>query len=150
MNNQVLNDFIFNFAAMKKFIVILSLCLLAALPAAAQKDFGGLARFDRTVHDFGKIKTKDGAVSCTFEVTNIGKETLNIFAVITTCGCTSVKWTRTDIAPGAKGTIEVTYSNDEGPYPFDKALTVYLSGLDKPVILHIKGTAYRGRNSALI
>ena len=149
MNNQVLNDFIFNFAAMKKFIVILSLCLLAALPAAAQKDFGGLARFDRTVHDFGKINTKDGAVSCTFEVTNIGKETLNIFAVITTCGCTSVKWTRTDIAPGAKGTIEVTYSNDEGPYPFDKALTVYLSGLDKPVILHIKGTAYRGRNSAL-
>ena len=134
---------------MKKFIVILSLCLLAALPAAAQKDFGGLARFDRTVHDFGKINTKDGAVSCTFEVTNIGKETLNIFAVITTCGCTSVKWTRTDIAPGAKGTIEVTYSNDEGPYPFDKALTVYLSGLDKPVILHIKGTAYRGRNSAL-
>ena len=141
----MLNEFIFNFAAMKKFIVILSLCLLASLPSAAQKDFGGLARFDRTVHDFGKINTKDGAVSCTFEVTNIGSETLNIFAVVTTCGCTSVKWTRTDIAPGGKGTIDVTYSNDEGPYPFDKTLTVYLSNIERPVVLHVKGTAYKGR-----
>mgnify|MGYP002623728249 CR=1 FL=1 len=130
---------------MKKFIVILCLCLLAALPAAAQKDFSGLVRLDRTVHDFGKINTKDGAVSCTFEVTNTGSEVMNIFAVVTTCGCTSVKWTRTDIAPGGKGTIDVTYSNDEGPYPFDKTLTVYLSCLDKPVILHIKGTAYSGK-----
>ena len=55
------------------------------------------------------------------------------------------QWTRTDIAPGAKGTIDVTYTNDEGPYPFDKTLTVYLSDLDKPVILHVKGTAYKGK-----
>ena len=88
---------------MKKYILPIALFLLAALPAAAQKDFGS-ARFDRTVYDFGKINTKDGAVSCSFEVSNIGDKPLNIFAVITTCGCTSVKWTRTDIAPGAKGT----------------------------------------------
>ncbi|MBR5041687.1 MAG: DUF1573 domain-containing protein [Bacteroidales bacterium] len=130
---------------MKKHIFTLALLLLAVLPAAAQKDFGGLVSFDRTVHDFGKINTKDGAVSCIFEVTNTGSESMNIFAVVTTCGCTSVKWTRTDIAPGEKGTIEVTYSNDEGPYPFDKTLTVYLSVFDKPVILHVKGTAYTGR-----
>lgn len=130
---------------MKKNVVILLLSLLSVIPAAAQKDFGGLARFDRTVYDFGKINTKDGAVSCNFEVTNIGTENLNIFAVLTSCGCTSVKWTRTDIAPGEKGTIDVTYSNDEGPYPFDKTLTVYLSCLDRPVILHVKGTAYKGK-----
>ena len=129
---------------MKRLLTLLLLCLLA-LPAAAQKEFGGIARFDRTVHDFGKIDTRDGAVSCTFDVTNISESTLNIFAVTTTCGCTSAKWTRTDIAPGEKGTIDVTYTTDEGPYPFDKTLTVYLSGLDRPVILHVKGTAYSGR-----
>ena len=144
MNNQALREFIFIFAAMKKHIIFLFLCVLAALPAAAQKDFGA-ARFDRTVYDFGKINTKDGAVSCSFEVTNTGDKPLNIFAVITTCGCTSVKWTRTDIAPAAKGSIDVTYTNDEGPYPFDKTLTVYISDLDKPVILHVKGTAYKGK-----
>lgn len=129
---------------MKKYIIILT-ALLLALPAAAQKDFGGIARFDRTVFDFGKVNTRDGAVSCTFEVTNIGKETMNIFAVTTTCGCTSAKWTRTDIAPGDKGTITATYTNDEGPYPFDKTLTVYVSGLEHPVILHVKGVAFKGR-----
>ena len=130
---------------MKKNIAILALCLLAALPAAAQKEFGGAALFDRTVHDFGRINTRDGAVSCSFEVTNTGSEALNIFAVTTTCGCTTAKWTRTDIAPGQKGTIDVTYTNDEGPYPFDKTLTVYLSGIERPVILHVKGTAYNGK-----
>ncbi|MBO4670480.1 MAG: DUF1573 domain-containing protein [Bacteroidales bacterium] len=129
---------------MKRLLTLLLLCLLA-LPASAQKEFGGIARFDRTVHDFGKIDTRDGAVSCTFDVTNISESTLNIFAVTTTCGCTSAKWTRTDIAPGEKGTIDVTYTNDEGPYPFDKTLTVYLSGLERPVILHIKGTAFKGK-----
>ena len=145
MNYQVPKNIFFNFAAMRKNIIILTLSLLCALPAAAQKDFGGIARFGSTVHDFGKIDTRDGAVSCTFEVTNISSAPMNIFAVITTCGCTSVKWTRTDIAPGEKGTIEVTYKNDEGPYPFDKTLTVYLSGIDKPVILHVKGVAYKSK-----
>ena len=129
---------------MKRIVFIIA-CLLATVSAAAQKDFGGVARFDRTVNDFGKVDVRNGAVSCSFTVTNIGGEPLNIFAVTTTCTCTSAKWTREDIAPGAAGTIDVTYSNDEGPYPFDKTLTVYLSSIDKPVILHIKGTAVKGR-----
>ena len=129
---------------MKRLLLILIL-LSATLTAAAQKDFGGVVSFDRTVHDFGKVDIRDGAVSCTFEVTNTGTDVLNIFAVVTTCGCTKAKWTREDIVPGAKGTIDVTYSNDEGPYPFDKTLTVYLSRPERPVILHIKGTAYKSR-----
>lgn len=144
LNNQDLKCNFYIFAAMKRILTLLCICLLA-LPAAAQKEFGGIARFDRTVHDFGKIDMRDGAVSCSFEVTNISDSVLNIFAVTTTCGCTSAVWTRTDIAPGGKGTIEITYKNDEGPYPFDKTLTAYLSGLDRPVILHIKGTAFKGK-----
>ena len=129
---------------MKRIALILAFSL-SALVAAAQKDFGGTARFDTTAYDFGKVDIKDGAVSCSFKVTNIGKEILNIYVVTSSCSCTSAKWTREDIEPGASGTIDVTYTNDEGPYPFDKALTVYLSNLEKPVILHVKGTAYSGR-----
>lgn len=132
---------------MKHRLYLLLFSLLLALPAAAQKDFGGVARFNSTVHDFGKVNIKDGAVSCSFDVTNIGSEILNIQVVTTSCSCTSAKWTREDIAPGASGTISVTYTNDEGPYPFDKTLTVYLSGLDRPVILHVKGSAYSGRKN---
>ncbi len=127
-----------------KRIVIILVCALATLSAAAQKDFGS-ARFDSTVHNFGTVDIRDGAVSCSFTVTNTGEQPLNIFAVTTSCGCTTAKWTREDIAPGASGRIDVSYTNDEGPYPFDKTLTVYLSCLERPVILHVKGTAVKGR-----
>ncbi|MBO4567073.1 MAG: DUF1573 domain-containing protein [Bacteroidales bacterium] len=129
---------------MKRSLTIISALLLASVCAFAQKEFGS-ARFDNTVYDFGRVNTKDGAVRCSFSVTNIGDEPLNIFAVTTTCSCTNVVWTRKEIAPGEAGTIDVSYSNDEGPYPFDKALNVYLSCMDRPVILHVKGTAYTAK-----
>ena len=130
---------------MKRILIIASALLLTALGASAQREFGGLVRFDSTVHDFGKVDTRDGAVSCSFTVTNISEAPLNILAVTTTCTCTSSTWTRNSIAPGEDGKIEVTFTNDEGPYPFDKTLTVYLSDYDKPVVLHVKGTAFTSK-----
>ena len=41
----------------------------------------------------------------------------------------------------------MTYSNDEGAYPFDKNLTVYLSDVKKPIILKIKGIAHEKKKS---
>lgn len=131
---------------MKRYITVLAALFLAVAGASAQKDFGGVARFDSTVYDFGRIDTRSGAVSHTFTVTNIGTEPLNIFTVTTTCSCTSSSWTRKSIAPGESGTIDATFTNDEGPYAFDKTLNVYLSGLERPVVLHLKGTAYTGKN----
>lgn len=144
LNNQDA-EFIFIFAHMKKIIAAMVSVLAFMASAAAQRDFGGTVRFDKTVFDFGRVDLRDGAVSCSFEVTNIGDKPLNILAVTTSCSCTTPKWTKGDIAPGKNGRIDVSYTNDEGPYPFDKALTVYIDGLEKPVILHVKGTAFKGR-----
>ncbi len=95
--------------------------------------------FDKTVHDFGQVSQNAGPLTCTFTVTNSSDEPLTIFAVVSSCGCTEVKWTRETIAPGEKGSVTATYSNDEGPTYFDKTLTVYTSAQKKPVILHLKG-----------
>ena len=111
--------------------ILLTLLLALALSAPFE--------FDRTVHDFGRISQKDGPVSCTFTVRNTGEEPLTIFAVVSSCGCTGAEWTRESIAPGDRGVVSVTYTNDEGPYPFDKTLTVYTSAQKKPVILLLKG-----------
>ena len=100
---------------------------------------GGRAEFDRTVHDFGTVSQKDGALSCEFSVTNKGEEPLTILSVISSCGCTDVKWTRETLQSGQSGTVCATYKNDEGPHPFDKTLTVYLSDIRKPVVLHLRG-----------
>lgn len=117
------------------FINLQNMKILAILLAAV---LAGPLEYDKTVHDFGEISIKDGPVSCTFTVTNVSDEPVTIFAVVTSCGCTSAEWTRTAIEPGGKGEIKATFSNEDGPYPFDKTLTVYTEA-KKPAILHIKG-----------
>lgn len=99
----------------------------------------GIPKFDKTIHDFGVIGVKDGPQTCMFTVTNDGKDDLLIYVVVTSCGCTDVEWTKTAIKPGEKGTIKATYSNEDGAYPFDKTLSVYMSSSEKPTILHIRG-----------
>lgn len=99
--------------------------------------------FDKTTHDFGTVKENAGPLSCTFTLSNTSEAPITIFAVITSCGCTEVTWTKEPIEPGAKGTVTATYANEDGPYPFDKTLTVYTSAQKKPVILHLTGEVKR-------
>lgn len=112
---------------------------LAFSCAGQSKEFFGKVSLDRTVHDFGRIAMKDGPVECSFLLTNISGEPIAIEAVVSSCGCTQVNWTRSRIEAGGQGTISATYSNDEGPYPFDKTLTVYISDTSRPIILHLRG-----------
>jgi len=100
---------------------------------------GGRAEFDKTIHDFGKFGIKDGVQNCVFTVTNKGDTPLTILSAISSCGCTDVSWTRQSIKTGEKGTISVSYKNEDGPYPFDKTVIVYLSDIKKPLVLHLKG-----------
>ena len=115
--------------------------MLASIPASAQVQLGEGVEVDKSVHNFGDINLNAGPVSCTFTITNTSKSAIAIYQVITSCGCTDVSWTKEPIVPGKKGKISVTYSNDEGPYPFDKTLTVYISNLKKPVLLKIRGVS---------
>lgn len=115
--------------------------LLSCFCAKAQHQVGNGLEFDKMVHNFGEIMHKSGPVSCTFTLKNTGSKPAVIYNVVSTCGCTDVKWTREPIRPGKTGTVSVTYSNDEGAYPFDKNLTVYLSDVKKPVVLKVRGVS---------
>ena len=125
---------------MKRITFIVTL-LLISLAAMAQEQLGNGLTIDKTVHNFGDILLDNGPVSCTFTIQNNGEKPTVIYNVVSSCGCTDVKWTREPLRPGGKGTISVTYSNDEGAYPFDKNLTVYLSDIKKPVILKVRGVS---------
>ena len=107
--------------------------------AQAQIKVSESLEIDRTTHNFGDIIHKSGPVACTFNLKNIGSKPVVIYNVATTCGCTDVAWTKEPLRPGQEGKISVTYSNDEGAYPFDKVLTVYSSDSKKPVLLKIRG-----------
>jgi len=96
-------------------------------------------KFNKQVHDFGQILISNGPVKCAFTATNTSNQTIVIQSVTTTCGCTVASWTHDPIQPGQTAKVSVTYSNDEGPYPFDKTLTVKLVGEQTPILLHIRG-----------
>ena len=107
----------------------------------------GSVEFDKVVHDFGDIAESDGPQTCTFKVKNIGKDPLAIYEVVTSCGCTDATWTKEPLLPDKSGKITVTYKNEDGPYPFDKTLTVYLSAVNKPVVLRIRGSVHEKKQS---
>ena len=134
---------------MKRTIILLSAFLLSLAGLSAQETFfkeADVIRFDKKVHDFGDVLMAEGPVTCIFTFTNIGQQPLVIHNVISSCGCTTPEWTREPVRPGATGTIQATYSNDQGPYPFDKTLTVYVgvgaSSLDRPVVLRLRGVSH--------
>lgn len=122
-------------------ILAAAICLIGIgiLTVSAQEKIGDSIEIDKTVHNFGDILVDSGPVSCTFTVKNTGSKPLVIYNAVTTCGCTKATWTKEPILPGKTGTISATYSNDEGPYPFDKSITVYFSEPKKPVILKMRG-----------
>ena len=131
---------------MKRYIISILLSLLSVSGFAQEKISANL-EIDKSIHDFGDVLIDDGPVSCTFTVKNIGQTPAVIYNVVSSCGCTDVKWTREPLRPGENGKISVTYSNDEGAYPFDKTLTVYFSDVNKPYILKVRGVAHAKKKS---
>ncbi len=107
----------------------------------AQEKISDALEIDKTVHNFGDILLDSGPVSCTFTLTNKGSRPAVIYNVSSSCGCTNVTWTKEPLMPGKTGKISVTYTNDEGAYPFDKSLTMYVSDAKKPVILKVRGVS---------
>lgn len=104
--------------------------------------FAQTLEFNKKVHNFGKIAIKDGAQNCTFEFKNTLNKPVVINNILSSCGCTTPQWPKKPIMPGENGVIKVTFLNDQGPFPFDKSLTVYTSASKKPIILRITGVAY--------
>lgn len=121
---------------MKRIISFIIFVFAFALIANADS---GKLKFESTVHDFGPVLMSDGPVKCVFKATNVSSQSIVIRSVTSSCNCTVPTWPHEEIAPGQNFKISATYSNDEGPYPFDKTLTVKLVGESTPIILHIRG-----------
>lgn len=73
-----------------------------------------------------------------FSVTNKGNQPLVIKQVTPSCGCTTVNWPRTAIAPGESGEITAMYDAAMLGV-FQKELEVYTNASDEPVYLHLQG-----------
>lgn len=131
---------------MKKLTIysIIAAALLAASGNAfAQSKITESIQIDKTIHDFGDIFVDDGPVTCTYTVTNTGDKAFLILSAVSSCGCTQAEWTKEPVLPGKTGTVTATFNNEDGPYPFDKTVTVYFSETNKPTVLHLRGSVHK-------
>ena len=119
---------------MKK--MFLMVAILMSVATMAQE---AVMTFDKTTHDFGKINEADGRVTTVFVCKNEGMAPLVLTNVKASCGCTTPKWTREPIAPGASGEITVTYNPNGRPGRFQKSITITSNATSEPVRLYIKG-----------
>ena len=95
--------------------------------------------FNEIVHDFGTIKEEAGPAEFKFEFKNTSQNPVKITNVRSSCGCTTPSWTREAVLPGENGFITAVYNPRNRPGPFHKTLTVSTSGLQKTIILRVKG-----------
>lgn len=75
-----------------------------------------------------------------FSLRNTGKYPLVVQDITTSCGCTSVDYSKEPVAPGKSLDIKVTYKADH-PEHFNKTISVYCNATSSPVQLKITGDA---------
>lgn len=77
--------------------------------------------------DFGLMREEDGPQTGRSRFVNLGPDTISIFSVRPSCGCTSADFSETPIMPGDTATISYTYDPHMRPGKFDKSVRVRLS-----------------------
>lgn len=75
-----------------------------------------------------------------FALKNTGDNLLVIQDVTTSCGCTTVAYSREPVQPGGEATLEVAYKAEHPGY-FKKTITVHYNAEPSPVKLTITGNA---------
>lgn len=89
--------------------------------------------------DFGSFDWED-IQSSTFLLQNTGQNPLIVQDITTSCGCTTVEYSKEPVPSGKSLDIKVTYKADH-PEHFNKTITVYCNAGDSPLRLKIQGNA---------
>lgn len=92
--------------------------------------------FAETSHNFGTV-IEGQIAKYEFTFTNTGTEPLLLTNVQASCGCTTPKWPREAIAPGASAAVIAEFNSTGKPGNFTKTITVTTNGGD--VVLTIMG-----------
>ena len=116
-----------------KLIILTATALCIALTGMAQ------ARFTSNTEtiSFGQIEWKH-PVTAEYVVTNTGDRPLELTEVEPDCACTAAHWTQTPIAPGAKGTVRITFDAQLLGH-FHKSVAIHTNADPHVVYLHLNG-----------
>ena len=122
-----------------KYMLIAVMLLLAPCVVMAQRAEQSALEFVSTTFDYGHIDEEGGAVVCSFEAVNRGKQTVSIESIMTTCGCTTARYDRRPIAAGGRFSFEVSFDPLNRPGRIDKQIFVHVSDSPQEIRLNIAG-----------
>ena len=95
--------------------------------APAPADSKAKIQFTENVHNFGNVI--EGQIArYDYKFTNTGTEPLVLSNVQASCGCTSPKWPREAIAPGATAVVTAEYNSSGREGNFNKNIFVHSNG----------------------
>lgn len=117
---------------MKRCLVFISTLLFVILSAVAQPRLSS----NKETHNFGQIEWKR-PVTVEYTITNTGNKPLVMSNITTSCACAVAEWTKTPIAPGAKGSVKVTF-DAKALGRFDKSVGIYSNA--QPALAYLKFT----------
>jgi hypothetical protein len=117
---------------MNKKYIAATMFLLSSLSIGAQQ-----ITTENKAIDCGQVVFQQ-PVTAEFEVRNGGSSPVTISNVQSSCGCTTVDYPKTAIAPGQKFRITATYDAKQMGH-FDKQFEVYGQGDDTPLTLSLRG-----------
>jgi len=96
--------------------------------------------FRERLYDFGTVEEANGNVNHEFVFTNNSGRQVKIISVEASCGCTIPGWSKSPVAQGTSGFIQVSFDPKGRPGYFNKTLTVLTDNdLSTPMVLQIKG-----------
>ena len=111
--------------------VLAALCAAAALAATADPVPVASIRWIDRDFDFGLMKEQAGPKTGSSRFVNLGPDTVSVFSVKPSCGCTSAEFSDAPVAPGDTAVVSYTYDPHMRPGKFDKSVKVRLSNGDR-------------------
>jgi hypothetical protein len=96
-------------------------------------------KFDRLVHDFGRINEGE-KVKTVFRFTNTGKNPLIISNAQGSCGCTVAIWPQHPVKAGGTDEIVVAFDSHDKHGEVEKTVTVVANTNPASTVLTIKST----------
>lgn len=124
---------------MTNIIQLLCSIFLVSYYAVAEQPAWSHLHFSSTTIDFGHIAEEGGSVVRRFEATNTGDSIIYVTGVVSSCGCTTVDYSRDGIAPGEVFTLYVRYNPLNRPGRFERSVWVQTSESEEPIELNLRG-----------
>ncbi|GAE82044.1 DUF1573 domain-containing protein [Bacteroides reticulotermitis] len=94
---------------------------------------------DKSVANLGSFPSEEEVVT-EFTLTNTGDTPLVVVDVVTSCGCTTVEYSRKPVLPGKGLKLSIKYKADQPGY-FNKSVKVFCNAEKSPLLLNITGNA---------